>query len=151
MGFLDNFASAQAKSDFTINITDADWDAEWPSLVSKQTKRVEVNFVDRTLVFHLRQTKKGVIQDVIFHILAKEWKKIDHVCVTPGKAKGKYEYHFKAGEVTKHYLDFDYTDDSDMIHVLTVKFTEVELKTPAADRRTSVVLKDEPTPQQLNG
>ena len=152
MSFLDHFAGAQKKSDFGITITDSDWDSEWPSLVSKQTAKVEVNFVERTLVFHLRQTAKGIIQDVIFHILEKENSKIDHICITPGKNKGRYEYHFKNGVVIDHQCDFDYTDDGPMIHVLTVEFTEVELKTPAADRRTSVVLKDpEPEKQQLNG
>jgi len=150
MGFWDNFASAQKKSDFTVAISDSDWDSDWPSLVSRQTARVEVNFVNRTLVFHLRQAAKGVIQDVIFHILNKDYKKIDHICITPGKDKNKYEYHFKDGEVVSHYCDFAYEDDSPAVHVLTVKFREVELKTPAADRRTSVILKDE-TPQQLNG
>lgn len=152
MSILDYFASAQKKSDFGITITDSDWDSEWPSLVSKQTARVEVNFVSRELIFHLRQTAKGVVQDVIFHILEKETSKIDHICITPGKMKGRYEYHFKNGIVVDHYCDFDYSDDKPMMHVLTVKFAEVELKTPASDRRTSVVLKDpEPEKQQLNG
>jgi hypothetical protein len=151
MSFLDHFASAQKKSDFGITITDADWDSEWPSLVSKQTASVEVNFVTRTLVFHLRQTARGIIQDVIFHILEKEHSKIDHICITPGKQKGRYEYHFKSGIVVDHQCEFDYNDDGPMIHILTVEFAEVELKTPAADRRTSVVLKDPEEKQQLNG
>ena len=152
MSILDHFASAQKKSDFGITITDSDWDAEWPSMVSKQTARVEVNFLTRQLVFHLRQTDKGVIQDVIFHVLAKEFSKIDHICITPGKHKGRYEYHFKNGIVIDHGCEFDYTDDGPMIHTLTVEFAEVELKTPASDRRTSVVLKDaEPEKHQLNG
>lgn len=152
MSIFDNFASAQKKSDFAITITDADWDSDWPSLVSKQTAKVEVNFVTRQLVFHLRQTTKGVIQDVIFHILEKDHKKIDHICITPGRQKGKYEYHFKSGVVVDHYCDFNYNDDGPMLHILTVQFAEVELKTPAADRRTSVVLKDpEPEKQQING
>lgn len=142
MSFLDNFAQGQSRSDFGVTIHDADWDSEWPSLVSKQTKSVTVNFVNRTLVFVLRQTAKGVIQDVIFHILEKETKKVDHICITPGKQKGKYEYHFKDGEVVSHECVFSYEDDSDMVHVLTLKFAEVELKTPAGDRRTSVVLRD---------
>lgn len=141
MSFLDNFAAAQKKSDFGITITDVDWDSDWPSLVSKQTAKVEVNFVTRTLVFHLRQTSKGIIQDIIFHILEKETSKIDHICITPGKNKSQYEYHFKNGIVTDHQCEFSYEDDSPMIHVLTVEFAEVELKTPAANRRTSVVLK----------
>lgn len=152
MSLSDYFASAQKKSDFTVTITDADWDSDWPSLVSKQTARVEVDFVSRQLVFHLRQTAKGVIQDVIFHILEKEHSKIDHICITPGKQKGRYEYHFKAGTVVDHYCEFAYEDDGPMIHVLTVDFAELELKTPASDRRTSVVLKDSvPEKQQLNG
>jgi hypothetical protein len=153
MSIFDYFASGQKKSDFGISITDADWDADWPSLVSKQTAKVEVNFVTRQLIFHLRQTAKGVIQDVIFHVLAKETSKIDHICITPGKQKGRYEYHFKNGIVTDHYCDFAYSDDSPILHVLTVQFAEIELKTPSADRRTSVVLKDlEPVEkQQLNG
>ncbi len=153
MSILDYFANSQKKSDFTISITDADWDADWPSLVSKQTAKVEINFVTRQLIFHLRQTAKGVIQDVIFHVLEKETSKIDHICITPGKQKGRYEYHFKDGIVVSHYCDLAYSDDGPIIHVLTVQFAEVELKTPAADRRTSVVLKD-PEPsgkQQLNG
>ncbi len=152
MSIFDNFASAQKKSDFAITITDADWDSDWPSLVSKQTAKVEVDFVSRQLVFHLRQTVKGVIQDVIFHILEKEHSKIDHICITPGKNKGKYEYHFKRGVVVDHYCEFAYEDDGPMIHILTVDFAELELKTPASDRRTSVVLKDpEPEKQQING
>ena len=51
-------------------------------------KNLKVNFVTRKLVFHLRQTAKGVVQDVIFHILEKEHSKIDHICITPGKATG---------------------------------------------------------------
>ena len=95
MGFFDNFAHAQSKSDFTIEIHDADWDSDWPSLVSKQTKNVKVNFVKRTLIFTLRQTKKGIIQDVIFHCLSKRGGRIDHIMVKPGKDSGKYEYHFR--------------------------------------------------------
>jgi hypothetical protein len=151
MSFFDNFASAQKKSDFGITITDSDWDSEWPSLVSRQTAKVGVNFVTRTLVFHLRQTSKGVIQDVIFHILEKEHSKIDHICITPGKDKGRYEYHFKNGIVIGHHCEFDYDDDGPMIHILTVEFEEVELKTPAGDRRLSVVLRAPPKPKQLNG
>lgn len=150
MGFWDNFAIAQKKSDFSIMISDADWDSDWPSLVSRQTVTVKINFVQRTLVFHLRQTDKGVIQDVIFHVLNKDYKKIDHICITPGKKKDKYEYHFKDGEVVDHFCEFSYDDDSPAVHILTVKFQEVELKTPAADRRTSVILRDEEK-QQLNG
>lgn len=149
MSFLDNFASAQAKSDFGITITDSDWDADWPSLVSKQTRRVEIALVERKLTFWVRQTAKGVIQDVLFHVLAKEHSTIDHICITPGKNRGKYEYHFKNGIVIAHKLEFDYNDDSDMEHIVTVQFTEVELKTPATDRRSSVILKGPPT--QLNG
>lgn len=150
MSFWDNFAFAQKKSDFTVSIHDSDWESDWGSLVSKQTAKVEVNFVARTLVFHLRQTAKGVVQDVIFHVLNKEFKKIDHICITPGKDKNRYEYHFKDGEVIDHYCDFAYEDDSPAMHIVTVKFREVELKTPAADRRTSVILRDEEK-QQLNG
>ena len=151
MSFWDNFASGQKKSDFGITITDSDWDQEWPSLMSKQTRRVEVALVERQLTFWVRQTAKGVIQDVLFHILEKEHAKIDHICITPGKQKGKYEYHFKNGTVIAHKLDFDYTDDGDMEHVVTVQFDEVELKTPAADRRTSVVLKANGGKQTLHG
>jgi len=151
MSFLDHFSTAQKKSDFGITITDSDWDSDWPSLVSKQTARVEVNFVTRTLVFHLRQTAKGVVQDVIFHVLEKEHSKIDHICITPGKATGRYEYHFKNGVVTGHHCEFCYKDDGPMIHVLTVEFQEVELKTPASDRRTSVILKAPMVVRQING
>ena len=151
MSFFDNFASGQKKSDFGITITDADWDSDWPSLMSKQTRRVEIALVERKLTFWVRQTAKGVIQDVLFHILEKEHAKIDHICITPGKNKGKYEYHFKNGVVVSHKLDFDYGDDSDMEHVVTVQFAEVELKTPASDRRTSVVLKAPEAKQQLHG
>jgi hypothetical protein len=151
MSIIDYFASAQKKSDFGITITDSDWDSDWPSFISKQTAKVEVNFVTRKLVFHLRQTAKGVIQDVIFHILEKEHSKIDHICITPGKASGRYEYHFKNGVVVDHHCEFAYEDDSPMIHILTVEFDEVELKTPSADRRTSVVLKAPVEVTQLNG
>jgi hypothetical protein len=150
MSFLDNFASSQSKSDFIVEIHDSDWDSDWPSLVSKQTKRVEANFVARTLVFHLRQTKKGIIQDIIFHCLSKRGGKIDHIMLQPGKDKSKYEYHFIDGVVTDHNCVFDYGDDGDMMHVLTVAFDQVDLRTPARDRRTSVILTSE-TPVQLNG
>ncbi len=150
MSFWDNFATAQAKSDFGISITDSDWDSDWPSLMSKQTRRVEVALVERQLTFWVRQTKKGIIQDVLFHILEKETSKIDHICITPGKEKGKYEYHFKNGVVVAHKLEFDYEDDNAMEHVVTVQFDEVELKTPASDRRTSVVLKGRKEPTILN-
>lgn len=151
MSWLDNFASAQKKSDFAIEITDKDWDSDWPSLVSKQTRRVEMFLVERKLVFWLRQTAKGVIQDVLFHVLEKEHAKIDHICITPGKQKGQYEYHFKDGVVVSHKVEFDYGDDTAMEHVVTVQFEEVELKTPAADRRHSVTLKAPAKKQQLNG
>lgn len=142
MTIFDNFASAQKKSDFAITITDVDWDSDWPSLVSKQTAKVEVNFVTRQLVFHLRQTSKGIVQDIIFHILEKEHRKIDHIIITPGKQKGRYEYHFKSGIVVDHHCEFAYEDDSPMVHILTVQFDEIVLKTPASAQRTSVVLKD---------
>ena len=157
MSFWDNFASAQAKSDFSVEIHDADWDAEWGSLVSKQTTRLEVNLVKRTLVFHLRQTVKGVIQNVIFHVLTRG--KIDHILVRPAKNANGYEYHFKGGMVIDHSCDFAYVyygnDGKEshakgpLIHVLTVEFAEVELKTPPGEQRHSVVLK-EPA-KQLNG
>jgi hypothetical protein len=159
MAFWDNFASAQAKSDFSVEIHDADWDAEWGSLVSKQTTRLELNLVKRTLVFHLRQTVKGVIQDVIFHVLTSN--KIDHILVRPAKNPNGYEYHFKNGVVVDHSCDFAYvyygSDGKEvhakgpLIHVLTVEFAEVELKTPPGERRHSVVLKEPVTIKQLNG
>jgi hypothetical protein len=141
MSLFDYFASAQKKSDFAVTITDSDWEANWPSLVSKQTAKVKINLVARTVVFHLRQLKKGVIQDVLFHVLEKEHSKIDHICITPGTEKGRYEYHFKNGIIIDHLCEFAYEDDTDMIHVITVQFEEVELKTPASATRTSVVLK----------
>ena len=143
MGFMDNFAVAHKMSDFSITIHDGDWDAEWGSLVSRQTEKVEVNFVKRTLTFYLRQTKKGVIQDVIFHILTKETKKIDHILIVPAKgAKNSYQYHFRNGEVTDHGCIFAYESDKPLIHVLTVEFAEVELKTPAREQRQSTVIHD---------
>lgn len=148
MGFFDNFAFAQQKSDFVITINDADWESDWPSLLSRQTLRAELNFLKRTLILHVRQTSKGIVQDVIFHVLNKEHKTIDHICITPGKAKDKYEYHFRDGEIIDHYCDFSYEDDSPLIHILTIQFNVVELKTPASERRTSVILRD--APQQLN-
>lgn len=150
MSWFDNFATAQKKSDFSITIHDSDWDSDWGGLVSAQTLKVKVEFVDRRLTFWLRQTKKGVVQDVIFHVLEKEHSKIDHILIQPGKQKGKYEYHFKDGIVTHHECEFSYDDDSPMLHVVTVEFNEVELKTPAADRRKSVVLKAPDEKQQLN-
>lgn len=159
MSWLDNFASAQSKSDFSVEIHDADWDAAWGSLVSKQTTRLEVNLVKRTLVFHLRQTVKGVIQDVIFHMLTHG--KIDHILVRPAKNPDGYEYHFKSGVVVNHTCDFAYMYYNDegkgipskgpLIHVLTVEFSEVELKTPPGERRHSVVLKKKRIKKQLNG
>ena len=95
MSFWNNFALAQDKCDFSVEIHDADWDANWSSLVSKQTTRLEVNLVKRTLTFHLRQTAKGVIQEVIFHALTHG--KIDHILVRPAKNPDGYEYHFKNG------------------------------------------------------
>ncbi len=161
MPFWDNFASAQAKSDFSVEIHDSDWDAGWGSLVSKQTTRLEVNLVKRTLVFHLRQTAKGVIQSVIFHVLEKDHRKIDHILVRPAKNPNGYEYHFKDGVVIDHTCDFAYvyygSDGKEMhakgplIHVLTVEFAEVELKTPPSERRHSVVLKEPVKVTQLNG
>ncbi len=161
MSFWDNFATAQAKCDFSVEIHDADWDANWGSLVSKQITRLEVNLVKRTLVFHLRQTAKGVIQEVIFHVLEQDHRKIDHILVRPAKNPDGYEYHFKNGVVVDHTCDFAYvyygSDGKEshakgpLIHVLTVKFSEVELKTPPGERRHSVVLKELVTVKQLNG
>jgi len=142
MSWLHNFARAQAKSDFQIEIHDSDWDSEWPSLVSKQTVKADVSFTEKTLTIHLRQTVVGIIQDIIFHVLSSEHKKIDHVCVRPGKSKDRYEYHFKNGVVVNHACEFSYEDDGPMIHVLTIQFSEIELKTPASEKRTSVVIKD---------
>ena len=160
MSFFDNFSFAQAKSDFSVEIHDSDWEADWTSLVSKQTSRLEVNLVKRTLVFHLRQTAKGVIQDVIFHVLEQDHKKIDHILVRPAKGADGYEYHFKNGTVVDHSCDFAYVyygrDGEEthakgpLIHVLTVEFDEIELKTPPGARRHSVVLKDEEVKQQIN-
>lgn len=149
MSFLDHFKAAQKKNDFSIEIQDADWDSKWASLVSKQTAAVDVNLVKRRIVFYLRQLKSGVIQDVIFHVLNKPTKKIDHILVRPAKTPEAYEYHFKGGEVVDHKCDFDYGNTKDLIHVLTVDFAEVELKTPARDQRTSVVLKDEKPKKQI--
>ena len=133
----DNLASAQKKSDFSITISDSDWHSTWPSLVSRQTVRLKFNLTARTLEFHIRQTAKGVIQDVLFHILSAETAKIDHILVKPGKAAGKYEYHFKDGIVVNHEGEFDYEDDGPMVHKVRVKFREVELKTPAKDTSVS--------------
>lgn len=157
MGILDNLRMAQSKNDFAVEISDRDWTPEWKSLVSKHTKRLQVNFVKRTLIFHLRQTKIGVIQDVIFHILDsnKEYNRIDQIVITPakGSAKNSYQYHFVDGEVIDHQCEFAYEDVGEVIHVITVEFDKVVLKSPPGAQRTEVVVKDttDEGRQQLNG
>jgi hypothetical protein len=149
MGFFDNFSVAQNQTDFSITITDKDWKEEWTSLVSTHTTRVECDFVNRKVIIFLRQLKKGIVQDVIFHVLSSDKRKgrIDCVRIRPAKKKGKdaYEYIFKDGRVVGHQVVFSYAEKKDLVHRLDLEFDELELISPAKDFRPSTIIKKNPS------
>lgn len=141
MSLLDNFRISQRKNDFSITVNDADWDTRWTGIISSQVVSVDVSFTEKSLTLYLRQLKSGIIQNIIFHTLNKDTRKIDQVIITPAKGK-KYEYHFRNGEVVYHHVYFDYTSTEVVTHMLQLNFKEIELKSPKEGKMHSVRLTD---------
>ena len=143
MSFLDNFRSAQCQSDFSVEVSDREWESKWTSVISKQTTSVKINFVERKVTLLVRQLKIGIVQDVIFHTLSKEKRNrmIDQMTVRPAKgAKSSYEYLFKDGRLVDHNCEFKYVAKGDLIHTLVFEFAEVTLKSPSSEYRPTMTI-----------
>jgi len=143
MSFFDNFKSAQCQSDFSIEVSDREWEKKWKSVISKQTTSVKINFVKRQVTLLVRQLKSGIVQDVIFHILSKKERNqmIDGMTIRPAKgAKSSYEYLFKDGRLIDHNCQFKYEAKGDLIHTLVFEFTEVTLKSPSSEYRPTMTI-----------
>lgn len=143
MSFLDNFRSAQCQSDFSIEVSDREWENQWKSVISKQTTAVKINFAKREVTLLVRQLKAGIVQDVIFHILSKKDRNqiIDGMTIRPAKgAKSSYEYLFKDGRLVDHECQFEYASKGDLIHTLVFEFQEVTLKSPSSEYRPTMTI-----------
>lgn len=143
MSFFDNFKSAQCQSDFSVEVSDREWEKKWKSVISKQTTSVKINFVKRQVTLIVRQLKVGIVQDVIFHILSKKERNrmIDGMTIRPAKgAKSSYEYLFKDGQLIDHSCQFTYETKGDLIHKLVFEFAEVTLKSPSSEYRPTMTI-----------
>ena len=118
---------AQSKNHFRVSFRDKDWKDEWLKIFTSQVTKVEMNLVEQILTVHVRQLKAGHIQDLIFHILKDQYKKIDEARVAPIHG-GKYEYVFRVGKLVAHAVDFDYDDfRNPVVHKLVFDFDMVQL------------------------
>jgi len=142
MSFFHHLMQAQSKTDFSVDIHDKDWvEKDWPSIISKQTVKIEVDLYERTVYLYLRQLKAGVIQDILFHILGEGDGKIDKVTITPARGNtSSHQYHFVDGRVFDHNCEFSYEEKGDLVHRLGIVFDRVVLAGPKGDQRKEVVL-----------
>ena len=127
--FLESIRSAASKDQFSVTITENTWPTEWVEAISAQITRVEFNLTNRSVVLHVRQTKTGVVRDVIFHSLRPE-NNIDRLELRPSKGS-TFWYVFYNGKITNHYSEFDlYKQNEDVIHELTLNFDYVKCMSP---------------------
>jgi protein involved in sex pheromone biosynthesis len=142
MSFFDNFRRAQSKNDFAIEITDEDWDSSWSSIISKQTNKIEIDFIKRTLKFYVRQMKSGVVLDIIFHIMDSDTQEIDLIKLTPAKGND-YEILFRDGVLIDHHTELCYEETGDMIHEITIQFKRMVLFSPKHQGMNRIVIDSE--------
>ena len=142
MSVFHHFMQAQSQTDFAVEIFDKDWvEKDWPSIISKQTRKLEVDLYERTVYLYLRQLKAGVVQDIIFHILGAGDGKIDKVTIIPAKGNtSSHQYHFVDGRVFHHKCVFSYEETGDLIHEVGIVFDRVVLAGPKGDQRKEIVL-----------
>lgn len=117
---------AQKANNFKVSVKDSDWSDKWDKLISAQTVAVDVNLVRKQATLHVRQLQAGYIQDLIFHVLQDEHRKIDEVRISPAKGSA-YEMVFTNGTLVDHETSFDYYDNGELIHVLVLVFDQVDL------------------------
>jgi len=142
MSVFHHFMQAQSQTDFAVEIFDKDWiEKDWPSIISKQTRKLEINFHERTVTLYLRQLKAGIIQDILFHVLGAGDGKIDKVTITPARGNtSSHQYHFVDGRVSDHQCVFSLEETGDLIHKLSITFDRVVLAGPKGDQRREIVL-----------
>lgn len=125
------FKIGQTKNDFSIKFIDCDWKSEWEELMASQTTGLKINLLDGIVEVSIRQLKSGEVQDVIFHILTSDEKRIDGIRLRPAKSKKKgAEYVFNTGILVNHRMDLDYDSKDIILHHLTFMFDSITLYSP---------------------
>lgn len=138
------FERTQQKDDFQVTVQHRGFADEWNKILSKRIGRVDMDFVNRTLVIKVHQLKKGIIQDILFTLLA-DGGYLDQVSLRPAKAAQKgYEYLFVNGRITGHRCEYNYGKNEDLNHAITIEFEEVTLKSPTLEKRTGMTLRKQP-------
>lgn len=121
----------QTKNDFSIRFIDCDWKSDWEDVMSSQTTNLKINLLDGIVEVNVRQLKSGAVQDIIFHILTDDEKRIDGIRLRPAKSKKKgAEYVFNDGVLVNHRMDLDYGSKDVILHRLTFMFDSVTLHSP---------------------
>jgi len=125
------FKIGQTQNDFSIKFIDCDWKSEWEELMASQTTGLKINLLDGIVEVSIRQLKAGEVQDVIFHILTGDEKRIDGIRLRPAKSKKKgAEYVFNTGILVNHRMDLDYDSKDIILHRLTFVFDSITLYSP---------------------
>ena len=137
MDFLRSLRPSQPQNQFKIELRDMDWEDKWPEVISSQTTKIEMDFVHKRVSVFIEQLQAGTIQEIIFHILQKQTRKIDMIRVWPSKkhigTKG-YEYEFRNGILVDHHTEFDYKKGDAVVHQLDFEFNSLSLKSGPKDK-----------------
>ena len=138
MSLQNLFRRAQTQNDFSITVSDKDWESDWIDLISTQTKGALIEFGSKKITIYVRQMASGTIQDIIFHILQRENQNIEEVRIRPARGSA-YEYLFLNGELIYHSCEFDIDKTDPLVHKLVFKFDEVNLKSASGAERSVTV------------
>lgn len=139
---------SQASNDFKVSVSDSDWTQEWMDIISNQVVSTKMNFVDRTVQLNVRQLATGHIQDLIFHILQREYQEIDEIRVRPAKRQA-YEYVFTKGKLIDHGVGFSYNETGAVVHRLLFQFTGLSLLSKEGHAIEASVKLPEPMTENL--
>ncbi len=133
----------QTQNDFSVEVADRDWRGEWQKLFAKQTTAMTLNLLDGIVVLKVRQLKIGKIQDIVFHMITCNGRKLDQIRIRPAKSKEKgAEYVFNDGELIDHSMSLDYHSKNVIIHELTFVFDRVNLYSPTNEQPISHYIMD---------
>lgn len=140
----------QTRNDFSIRFIDCDWKSDWEDVMSSQTTSLKINLLDGIVEVSVRQLKSGAVQDIIFHILTDDEKRIDGIRLRPAKSKKKgAEYVFNDGILVDHRMDLDYGSKDVILHRLTFVFDSITLHSPTGGEPVTyypdVLVEDDPT------
>jgi hypothetical protein len=129
MSFIRNlFRKPAAANHFNIEFRDKDWQQSWLDIFSSQVERVDINLVEQLVTVNVRQLAAGHIQDLIMHILKKEYRTIEEARLYPLHNRA-YEFVFTSGKLIDHFVAYHYKDRSPLVHTLIFDFEEVIMHT----------------------